>query len=336
VDGKPFVPPLGPHIFTVELKDLNGQITHAEFRLEVLQGPRGKPEKLVYLVDDDIAGWLSPGYQWQEQGSDSLWNAILEPYNHEVFDTGGGTTPYSKEVPVRRIADASTVIWAVDKNDNKPNTQLTQVCYEKGNYLNSYVKVGGNLIIIGRDPVFACGAWPTDTRIEEDVRGNNTFYDFTPRFNRADSTYSFNFNWDIFGILKMAIPMPDVPTNEISPCEPGYPPIRALNIPGTEIGWGALLTSTFYITEVRTTADDKFPIEVPVKRIYTIVPCDEMGNQIGAPDCEMRLIGVYVPAHGNLGHAAYIGIPPWFFDHDQVKVLIQQLLDEFGEPRRAS
>ena len=334
-DGKQFVPPLGPHIFAVELRDLNGQITHAEFRLEVLQGPRGKAEKLVYLVDDDVASWL-PRYDWQEQGSDSLWRAILEPYSSEVFDTGNtGKTPYTLDVPIRRIADASTVIWFEDLNPSAPNTQLTKVCYERGNYLNSYVKVGGNLIIIGRDPIYSCQAWPTDGRLEENARGDVTTLDFTPRFNRVDSTYTFNFNWDIFGIVRMAIAVPDVPTNELSPCEPGYPAIPTIKEIPDYNGWQGLMTNTFYITETRTTTDEKFPMEVPVQKLYTIVPCDESGNPVGPPDCAGRLIGVCVPAHGDRGFAAYIGMPPWYFDHDQVKVLIQQLLDEFGEPRKA-
>jgi hypothetical protein len=319
------VPTLGPHIFTVELRDLNKDVTHCEFRMEVLNGPVGKPDKLVYLVDDDVAEWLSPGYQYYERDSDALWAEILEPYNCEVFDTG---TKYTREVSVRRIADASTVIWNVDQDDVRPTCQLTTVCYEKGNYLDSYVKVGGNLIIIGRDPIYACQFWPNQTP-PVDMRGDRLSLDFTPVFDQADSTYMYNFNWDIFGIVKMDIAAPDVPTNELHPCEPGFEPIHSEWFDGMLEGWDGTLYNPFYITRLRTDED----MGVPIKRIYTTVPVDELGNQL-EPDCEARWIGVYVPAHGERGHAAYIGIPPWFFNHDRVKVLIQKLLDEFGEPRK--
>lgn len=331
-DGKTFVPSLGPHVFTVELRDLTRAVTHCEFRVEVLNGPVGKPDKLVYLVDDDAAEWLSPTYRWYEQGSDSLWAAILGPYNYEVFDTG---KTFTREVSVRRVADASTVIWNVDQDDVRPTCQLTLVCYERGNYLDSYVKVGGNLIIIGRDPIFACQFWPDQTPYI-DLRGEKTSMDFSPVLNRADSTYMYNFNWDIFGIRRMEIANPDVPTNELYPCDPDFEPIHSKSLEGME-GWDGTFYNPFYITEVRPDSGGVWPnvsMSVPVRKIYTTVPVDEWGNQL-EPDCEARCIGVYVPAHDGRGHAAYIGIPPWFFDHDQVKALIQKLLDEFGEPRKA-
>jgi hypothetical protein len=327
-DGGTFVPTLGPHVFALELRDLSKVATHCEFRLEVLQGPVGKPN-LVYLVDDDIMDWMSPRYQWGEQGCDSLWAEVLEPYNKEVFDTGNNpATPHTSAVPVRRVADATTVIWQVDQDLEHPECQLTLVCFERGNYLNSYVKVGGNLIIIGRDPIYACQFWP-DRTPDIGARSQATSLDLRPKISSTSGDTMYNFNWEIFGIEKMAAVTPAVSTKELWPCQEGWPSLRVEALPGVE-GWGQRLDDVFFVTQVRT------DMGVPVQMIYTVVPLEADGSD-GTPDCGTattgKWAGVYVPAHDGRGHAVYLSFPPWFFDHAQFKVLIQKLLDMFGEPR---
>jgi hypothetical protein len=328
-DGSTFVPTLGPHVFALELRDLSKEVTHCEFRLEVLQGPVGKPN-MVYLVDDDIADWMSPRYQWSEQGSDSLWAAVLDPYDREIFDTGSNpASPHKIEVPVRRIADATTVIWDVDQDPEDPRCQLTSVCYERGNYLNSYVKVGGNLIIIGRDPIFACQFWP-DRTPDVQLRSQATSLDLRPKISETSGDTMYNFNWEIFGIEKMAQVSPDIPTKELWPCEEGWPALRVQSLPGVE-GWNERLDNIYFVTQVRT------DMPVPVQTIYGVVPLEADGTTEGTPDCGTvsngRWAGIYVPAHDGRGNAVYLSFPPWFFDHDQFEVLIQKLLDMFGEPR---
>jgi hypothetical protein len=323
--GDYFIPSLGPHLFAVELRDLNKEVTHCEFRLEVLQGPVGKP-RLVYLVDDDVCSWMETRYQWFEGGCDSLWAAVLVPYSGETFDTGSSpSNPHRQEVPVRRIADATTVIWHVDQDPEYPDCQLTRVCYEKGNYLNSYVKVGGNLIIIGHDPIFACQFWP-DRTPPIGIRSQATSLDLRPKLSETGDTM-YNFNWEIFGIERMALLNPDVPTKTIWPCKDGWPAMDVEDLPQVA-GWGGRLDNIYFITQVRT--------DMPVETIYGVVPLNAAGEP-GTPDCGTatngRWVGVYVPAHDGRGHVAYLSFPPWFFDHDQFEVLIRKLLDMFGEPR---
>ncbi|MFZ1946692.1 MAG: hypothetical protein WAW06_04040 [bacterium] len=334
-DGEPFVPTLGPHVFVVECRDLNKDPTHCEFRLEVLQGPVGKPS-MVYLVDDEVSKWIGIRYAWAEQGGDSLWSAILDPYSHDVFDTGDNpASPFKKEVPVRRVADATTVIWSVDQDTEMPDCQLTSVCFDKGNYLNSYVKVGGNLIIIGRDPVYACQFWPDKTP-DKGVRSDKSVLEFFPKEDESGDTM-YNFLWDVFGIAKIAASNPDAPTSRLCPCVGWLPEVSTGLIPGVR-GWPGKMESILYIANLRNeyAGEEDFPVE----KLYTAIPLDDQGNptipDCGSADCDSsrKWVGVYVPAHGGRGHAAYISIPPWYFDHDQVRVMIQALLDRFGEPRR--
>jgi hypothetical protein len=318
-DGQPFVPSLGPHVFVAEVRDLNEDVTHCEFRIEVSPGPGGPGGQMIYLVDDDRAKWLSPLYAGYEASCDSMWRAdILEGYNWEEYDTG---IEYTRVVPVRRVAEASTVIWLDDWDLEFPITQLTRLCSDAGNYLWPYVMAGGNLIVIGRDPVYSTMFWPDGTPMP-DQRSEQVSLDFRPKFNDSDSTWTNNFNWEVFGIERMAVAHPAVAFTTLSPCEAGWDPISTGLIPGVT-GWSGRIDNTFYITQLRS--------DIPVHGLYSVIPIDGSGNPSGSPDCSGRLIGVWVPGDGTRGHAAYIGIPPWFFDHDQVKTMVRRLLTEFGE-----
>ncbi|MFZ1946079.1 MAG: hypothetical protein WAW06_00865 [bacterium] len=317
-DGLPFAPSLGSHIFVAELRDLNYDVTRCEFRIEVVPGPGAAGGQLIYLVDDDRAKWLEVAYAGYEASSDSLWADILQGYTWEGYDTG---INHSRVVPVSDVGDASTVIWLDDWDLEFPNTQLTYLCYELGNYLWPYVMAGGNLIVIGRDPVYSTMYWPEGTPHPSE-RIEQVSLDFRPKFNDCDSTWAYNFNREVFGIELMAVPDPAVAFTTLSPCEAGWDPVSTGLIPGVT-GWPGMIDNAFYITQVRS--------DIPVHGLYSVVPVDGSGEPSGPPDCAGRLIGVWVPGDGTRGHAAYIGVPPWFFDHDQVKTMVRHLLTEFGE-----
>lgn len=310
--------PLGPHIFVAEVRDIHKDVTHCEFRIEVVPGPGAAGGQLVYLVDDDRAKWLSPAYSNYEASSDSLWADILDGYTWEQYDTG---LKFTRTVPVGRVGDASTVIWLDDYDIEHPTTQLTRLCFELGNYLHSYVMAGGDLIVIGADPIYSTMFWPDETPMI-DLRGNQVTLDFRPKFNPCDSTWIRNFNWEVFGIERMEVPTPAVAFNTLSPCEPGWDPITADVIPGVP-GWPGNVDNAFYITQVRN--------DITVHRLYSVIPIDGSGQPSGPPDCSGRLIGVWVPGDGTRGHAAYIGVPPWFFNHAEITAMIRHLLAEFGE-----
>jgi hypothetical protein len=192
------------------------------------------------------------------------------------------------------------------------------------NYLDSYVKAGGNLIIIGRAPIYACGFWPGRApQIRTYVPLKTA--SFVPQHWPCDSSLVYNFMWDAFGIETMARVAPDELTWEIWPCEDGWPHLTTGLIPGVD-GWAGKLGNIFFVTAVRE------DMGVPVHRIYTTVPLDAEGLP-GAPDCSARWIGVCVPPSEHRGGAAYLAVPPWFFSSDEVTDMIRRLLDIFGEPR---
>jgi hypothetical protein len=316
LDGSRLTPSLGPHVFVVELRDLNQVVSHCEFHLEILKGPRQADENKILLVDDDRAKWLEPAWGQYEEHSDAQWLDILDGYNWEEFDTG---REYREEVPIRLVDLSTTVIWTVDQDVEAPATHLLQVCADLGNYLYSYVKVGGNLIIIGKDPVYASGYWPDGTP-PDDRRATYTDWDLRPRWDSAREESLYNFNWDIFGIERIRLAAPSMPFNALWPCD-GCAEAFADTI---ELGpqaarFDGFFQNAFYITELR----DDFNV-VP---LYSTA-VDTSGEWVDSGDDYMA---VYVPSHGLRGHAAYIAVPEYWFDHAKIKDLIRKLLKEFGE-----
>jgi hypothetical protein len=339
-DGSTFEPSLGSHILYVEVRDVNRTTTRCLFRLEVLPGPSRLAEKKILFVDDDEATWLDPSWQDFEESHDAFWEDVLEGYNLEIIDTGYRHN--EREVDIRLVNSASTVIWSIDDVYNQDNTQMVNLCAYEGNYLYSYVKVGGNLIILGKDQVFSTMYWP-DGRIwsGNNVEGGGDLrvplfpenresmdsWDFTPlgpgMTESGDSV--FNWNWDIFGIKRMRFPQnPTRPLNALVSCSSCDPAVMdtIMTIEPPFRGFPGDFSNTAYITELRTDMD--------VRRLFT-------GGYYDTTTGEWEIYGddwltaVYVPPSGERGGVAYIGVPVYWFEHDKIKSLIRHLLAEFGE-----
>jgi hypothetical protein len=340
-DGSTFPPLLGRHILYVEVRDVNFTDTRCLFRLEVLPGPSVLTERKILFVDDNEARWLEPVWVDYERSEDAFWNDVLDGYDVEVVDTGNRYA--DRDVDIRLVNSATTVIWDVDDIGLvDEETDLYDVSAERGNYLKSYVDVGGNLIIIGQAPVVSTMYWPdgsiwigTNNESGADLRRQlpptqrqqMDSWDFTPLdpsvTGASDSL--FNWNWEIFGIKRMSYSqVPARPFNAIIPTAgflPEFsetlmaiePPVRTF--PG-DFG------NAPYITRLR---DD-----IDVRPLFTGGYYDSTkgtwANYGGG-----WLLGVYVPASGSRGNAAYLNVPAYWFDHDKVKALIRHLLTEFGE-----
>jgi hypothetical protein len=316
-----FTPTVGRHVFVVETRDYNKVDTHVEFNFEVLPGPPPDLPTHILLVDDAEGGFLEPGWSGFNARQDSMWADILDGYDFEVHNTG---KKFENEVSVRQVALATTTIWhtGVDRTERG---HITQVLTEKGNYLHSYVLVGGNLIIIGYEPFFGTMFWPDGTP-DPQVSGQREWFDFRPT---AVKDSVLHFMYDVFGVEQMKQPgvsgVPDnypdpLPLNAIYPCEDGWPIVDAY--PEGWANWPGRKDNAMYITQLREDMD--------VLPIYTsAIREGEESTEIR--NCETHVSVVYVPGDGTRGHAAYIQIPPVYFKQEQVKELILKLLEEFGE-----
>jgi hypothetical protein len=332
LDGGGFAPSLGRHVFVVEVEDVNEVRTHCEFNIEVLEGPRRLPERKILLVDDDHAKYIEPPQPQFDPIQTELWENILEGYNWERFYTTKTGYGYGVKVPIRYVGDATTVIWlADDEAIENPVSQLVNVCAYMGNYLHSYVKVGGNLIVIGRDPVRATAYWPDwseDRNLPQpDRRSDLRTVGFEPRYKAEEDDSLYNFMWEVFGIRHMAVPGNDVPFNTLWPCDlcgsDWEGPIAAVPNLGS---WRGEFGTAFFIDAIRSLEDERYPMYV--EPMYSSA-YDTSG--VMTPDEDERYLAVYVPGNEQRGHAAYIGIPAECFDHDDMRTMIRKLLTKFGE-----
>jgi hypothetical protein len=319
LDGTKLSASLGQHVLVVRLKDRNETTSECQFRIEVLAGPKVAPEQKILLVDDNDAHWPEQRWNGFEEVHDSLWADILHGYNWEKFDTGPN---YDKAVPVRLIGDATTVIWLVDQDDTTiPPTALIDCCTESGNFLFSYVRVGGNLIILGKNPVYACGYW-SDAYPDPSRRGWYTGWRFNPA-SRPSSPDTTNFMWEIFGIKSMQLSK--VPFTAVWSCPESYQALQdtiELGPQATHID--GFFEYAIYITDLREGMD--------VRPLFSTAIKDRSGNWIDSRRGEdPNYIAVYVPGNDRRGHAAYIGFPELWFDHAKIKTMIRKLLSEFGE-----
>jgi hypothetical protein len=158
--------------------------------------------------------------------------------------------------------------------------------------------------------------------------------DFAPRLIDDGTDTLYNFNWEVFGIRRMEVPTPDVPYNVIWPCddcgEAWQDTLKTLPLDGSGWWWendaAGVFDGAFYITRVRAQTDEEFPLHV--EPMYTTA-CDTSGAPVPAED---RYLAVYVTGDERRGHAAYIGFPAYWFEHDKIKTMIRRLLTKFGEP----
>jgi hypothetical protein len=303
-DGGMLAPSLGRHVFVVRLTDLNRFETECQFNIEVLEGPKRLPEKKILLVDDNEAHWLEERLKDFDDVQDAFWADILDGYNWEQFDTG---PTYKEQVPVRFVGTATTVIWLVDQDDGTiPSTSLLEVCTELGNYLHSYVRVGGNLIIMGKDPVYACGYW-SDVYPDPYRRGWHRIWNFDPdlRSYGADTT---NFMWEVFGIGRITFPWGEgIPYSGVWTCSDCYEAFEdTIGLGPQAEQFGGIFLRVGYITELRENMD--------VRPLFTTAMKDTSGNWVDSKmQDEANYVAVYVPGNERRGHAAYIGFPAFPF-----------------------
>ena len=324
-NGGVLTPSLGQHALVVAFKARNRIETQCEFRIEVLSGPRSSLGQKILLVDDNEAYW--PDERWKDfsETQDVLWADILDGYIWEEFDTG---RDYRDDVSVRAIGNATTVIWLVDQDDQTiPRTQLLRCCTELGNYLFSYVRAGGNIIILGRNPVYACGYWP-DGSPDPTRRGWLSSWNFDPA-SASSPPDTTNFMWEVFGIKSMQVSSGfTVPFTAVWPC----PECSWAFEDTVELGPQAchiygILESASYITALRPDIDVRPLLSTAIK--------DTSGNWIDSHRGAIpNYIAAYVPGNDRRGHAAFVGFPEVWFDHAKIKTMIRTLLDEFEEQTR--
>ncbi len=330
----------GPHQFVVETRDLAGTVKTLTLRLDVLGGP-DPTKRNILLIDDTRVEAFETRPKNYEDSLDAFWNDVLDGFPVEkVFDTG---TSYAKDVRgiIEVLGKATTVIWNIHETpDFQPNTQLLRSWGEYGGFIYNYVKLGGNLIIVGYDAALSCFPWPL--KDVQDRRGMSSksnlpvTLDFTPyppdpAIGATDTVY--HFLWDVLGINTLQLEAKQL--IKLIPCGLSGPdwqdtieidPTRTVGYTGT-----VPVYSPYYITSWRGPQDQKFPFRTTPELMFSALCRDDRGqvvNKCGS------FVGIYVPASQGYGHVAYLAVDPFFFNQDKMKSVILKLLEKFGEQRK--
>ena len=320
-DGELY-PAVGSHVFTVQLRDYNRDTTCCAFHFDVLPGPQGRETNILLVDDNRDKGtegiWIS---DFEEQEFE-LWSNILAGYDWQEWDTGHN---YSEETPVRLVGGATTTIWNVDLGASKV-PDLLDLCSVRGNYLHSYVKVGGNLIIIGESPTFCTMYWPDGTP-DPGNRINVNDIDFSPRVVDTDST--LHFMWEIFGVKRARLSQfPIYYVDRLIPCEPylDWNTVPVAEPKTHHVKWKGYISGPFQFPEFRP-GSDVHPL-YGVRRVE--YPWSPESLKVYTDDCE-NIGGVYVEGGSQRGHAAIINLPAFWLDHEELTIVIRRLLESFGE-----
>jgi hypothetical protein len=312
--GGSFIPSVGRHVFGVELRDFNSDTTSAQFHFEVIPGPAGLRPNILLVDDERIKWWKESYIPDYEEDEFAMWADILYGYDWQEWDTGSGFDDWT---PARLIGSATTVIWSVDEAfDQAPD--LLGVCARRGNCLHSYVKAGGNLIVVGKSPVYCTMFWP----------------DGYPGYNRRSYMTSLHFPDDhfmseVFGIASVELlsnPSPKcVRTLIPAPGYEGWGQIAAK--PRGEVrSWPGFFEGAFLACGLRAGADVH-----PVYAIeYVLNPAAPESAWTMEQDRDHFAV-VYVEGDGKRGGAAYICLPAWWLEREQVAATIRRLLEIFGE-----
>jgi hypothetical protein len=169
----------------------------------------------------------------------------------------------------------------------------------------------------------------SDGTPEPGTRQNVTDIDFTPRVIGPDTTY--HFMWDIFGVKRMQLSsFPVYYADQLMACEPyDWNTVPVVEKGSLHTRWPGYIAGLFLMTEFRDGAD--------VRQIYGVrrieQPWGPPEDWTYIEDCK-NMGGVYVSGGDERGHAAYINLPAFWLDRDELQVTIRRLLESFGEDQQ--
>ncbi|GEM_PF-2739365 len=152
-DGGTFLPTVGNHVLYVQTLDDLGTVSLCYFKYYVEAGPVVGTSQAMLVVDDSefsglpvrLGSWLP--HEADEREAE-FFERIFSGYTITEFDClDQGRIP----PPVSLVGRFRNVFWYVDDYDETSN-ELQEIFRAGTRYLDSYVKVGGNLILSGYLP----------------------------------------------------------------------------------------------------------------------------------------------------------------------------------------
>jgi len=307
-------PDSGPHAFFVRVIDLGGFVNVLAARLEIFDGPRycDPGDRFILIVLDTDSGSLEEslifpvGYSDVERGLIDYW---FNGYNYQVYQTRG-----QDAVPVSLMSCATSTVWLMSAAINDGDRSVLWSYHsDPPNPLPSYVASGGNMFLLGIQPVQAMRYFE---KVEEPVP---QIQNFPVVFQRTvtDSSFAPHWGYTRFGIARINESIGNTNTGPATDrmrkaraVVPGYPDLVFDPLTWPE---GPRLRGFGYYDR------DIVPVTGVAEAIYKLNDTD-------------LTVGVRrLTAPGTNGNAIYLGLHPYFIERPAFRQLVQKILAQFGE-----
>lgn len=366
----------GSHTFHVEVRDQDGFCSRVEVRINVVQYTAGRE---LLIVDDysDGAGFaLSGGFAPSDAEHDAFWEEMVGDVDgfraeFDVLDVVG-TADYSWT----QLADYKTIVW-VARGGIRSGDANTPLLYRiirhrprddwatgkvEPNFLAQFLEVGGNLLIVGDQPMsnvinrglFTRVVFPFIFRYELDGDQDSDYADQLAR-GRGAGELSFAYREACLNVLDYAYPSspwlrtqlrdgcgvdgirtPDPTTRGLRaahPIEFGYPRL--------ELRWEVALPGKAYAPE-----NKGLNAELYNPSYFAFCPWAELDHH---RDCFQPIYGlecleetavtygspVAFRATASDGRCVVFGVPLVYFEPGQAREAVERILfDDWGLPRK--
>jgi hypothetical protein len=314
-EGGTFLPELGNHVLYVQSMDELGAVSLCYFKFNVEAGPTIGETHPILLVDDSQASGVPFSFgSWEDYNADEtetrFFDHILSGYSFLEWDC----LVHERDVPlISLVGRHRTVIWYVDYYDEEGSC-LQDLFLKGSRYLDSYVKVGGNLIIAGQMPAMG---------LDRDCRGW-TSYPFLYREEICMEGQLIPISYSAFGIMELFAVGQDAFRGATSAVPDEYP-----NLPLGDLWPYFTETDSSYLWEVEVFEPDAVNPNVNATPLYKfdyfVAPNQDSAAVIQGEYCAMIVDNSDNP---DLGSAAYFGWPLMWSEWDSVRTTMRRVLTD--------
>jgi hypothetical protein len=317
--GEEFVPSVGNHVLYVEGLDDLGTVSLCYFKYYVEPGPRiGESYPLLIVDDSQYSGQSNSYGSWvaylADQTEEDFFERVFEGYPYTEFDCRAqGREP----PPVSLVGRYRTVFWYYDDN-NGIGGELKPIFQLGTRFLDSYVGVGGNMILSGQQPALA---------LDPDCRPNYAYpFRYDDLYCQENQTVPFSFSR--MGLKGLFIDGQERFKGAIS-TDPDFPslPIGAI--------WPFVSAQdTMWLWEVEAFNPGDVNTRVNARAIYDydyfIAAGEDSETVMSWRHCALIVDNATNP---QVGSTAYFGWPLIWCDWDSVAAFMREFLtDVCNEP----
>jgi hypothetical protein len=358
-----WVPSEGAHVFYVRSVDRAGAIQTGAFRFEVTRGPKltdPPPTPRILLVDDNAPTDQFYG-EWDDFHDDTdeqaFFDSVFVGFAFDQWDT----QIKSSQPLVPLVAQYTTVIWNAGNPGGIGKSYLADALFKvRAEYLTSYVRSGGNILIMGMNPF-----WPMMIQSSEGGGAAGDVCGFPPTIGEwlyfdpticglTEETAFPHFLYTMLGVRQMHVPIAPAaahnyeqqPSRMIRGAYPVDPAMfDTLEVDTLKAGGYSISHaypggpayppgSAQYIPAASTTQVTRMESWAhPIYYLNSADPTVTAANEV---------VGIYVDGNDNprrrpsdpeWGKIVFLGFHPFFLKWDEAQDFMRTVLEDyFGEP----